>query len=409
MDLKSTGPRGPWGFESLALRHFLVVLALLTVAAACTSARPADAPARVRPGFLTHAGKPNVVVFVHGVTGDAAATWRNPATGASWPEMITRDPELADFDVYLAGFDSPLLGRSSTIEEIAQRLLVQITDDGVFDRYAQVHFITHSMGGLITKRMLVELNRPQPREQDRLRRVRAVLFVSTPAQGAEVAKIGAWLSQNPQFANMEPATFNAFLQSLENQWQALLRDRDERDVPFPRVFCAYETKPLAAGVVVVSRVYAATRCDDTPIAFDADHSAIVKPADERTQPYPWARARLRETSRLPAVAVGRGREFRLTVELSEVVNDARGRQIEAHRFTGPAAGEAPDATLDEAAAWLATRLGQIYELDRPQATFRVRVPADPGREPVVVERIGEAPVDIELYLVEGGAKARMPL
>src|SRR6267378_515227 len=23
VDLKSTGPRGPWGFESLALRHFL--------------------------------------------------------------------------------------------------------------------------------------------------------------------------------------------------------------------------------------------------------------------------------------------------------------------------------------------------------------------------------------------------
>jgi hypothetical protein len=22
VDLKSTGPRGPWGFESLALRHF---------------------------------------------------------------------------------------------------------------------------------------------------------------------------------------------------------------------------------------------------------------------------------------------------------------------------------------------------------------------------------------------------
>ena len=27
VDLKSTGPRGPWGFESLALRHFSIIYA----------------------------------------------------------------------------------------------------------------------------------------------------------------------------------------------------------------------------------------------------------------------------------------------------------------------------------------------------------------------------------------------
>jgi triacylglycerol esterase/lipase EstA (alpha/beta hydrolase family) len=197
-----------------ALRQTIVTLIAAVILVSCAPARQLGED---RIGFLKHAGKPNLIVFVHGVTGDAAATWRNAATGALWPQMIADDGDLGDFDVYLAGYDSPLVGRSSTIEEIAQRLLRELRDQGVFERYAQVHFVTHSMGGLITKRMLVELNGSQAGDVERLRRVRTVLFLSTPAQGAEVATIGALLSDNPQFANMEPARCIANHKPLENE------------------------------------------------------------------------------------------------------------------------------------------------------------------------------------------------
>jgi pimeloyl-ACP methyl ester carboxylesterase len=386
------------------VRSLVAFVVMLTVGAGCATSSPPSEPGRTR--FFKQAGKPHVIVFVHGVTGDAIGTWRNATTGALWPELTTRDPDFADFDVYLAGYDSPLLGRSSTIEEIAQRLLQQLTDDGLFDRYTQIHFVVHSMGGLITKRMLGELNRPQPRVLERLRRVRSVVFLATPAQGAPVATFGAWLSWNPQFANMEPATANAFIQSVENQWQTLLRDRDEADAQFPFAFCAYEKKPMVGTGEIVSNVFAATRCDATPVAFDLNHSSIVKPADERSEPYPWAKARLLQASRQPALrARAAGREFRLAVRLHEVKSDTKGRQLEARQITGPAASETPDAVVADVSGWLVERLQQIYELDRPHATVRLRVPADPSRDPVTIANTSEAAVDVAVYVVQSGVKA----
>jgi hypothetical protein len=388
------------------VRALVALVVVLAFGAGCAPA--ASSPAAARTPFFRQAGRPHVIVFVHGVTGDALETWRNAATGALWPELMTRDPAFDAFDIYLAGYDSPLLGRSSTIEEIAQRLLRQLTNEGVFDRYAQIHFITHSMGGLVTKRMLTQLNRPQAQDLARLRRVRSVLFISTPAQGAPVAGIGALLSLNPQFANMQPATVNAFIQSVENQWTSLLRDRDDSDAQFPRVFCAYEKKGTAGMAEIVSSVYAATRCDEVPVAFDYDHSGIVKPATPSSEPYPWAKASVKEAAERPAVrARTAGREFRLAIALHAVANDVKGRQVEARQITGAATSEPPDAVVADVAKWISARLAQIYDLDRPLATFRLRVPADPGRAPVTIEKTGEAAADVKIYIAQGGRKLRV--
>jgi pimeloyl-ACP methyl ester carboxylesterase len=204
---------------------------------------------------------------------------------------------MKGFDVYVVGYTSPLFGRASTIEEVAQRVLQQFRDRGLFTRYQQVHFITHSMGGLITKRLLVELNRPIPSELHTLRRVRTVLFISTPAQGATLADMASWLSLNPQLRDMAPADLNSFLQSVDNQWHVLMQDRDAFGAIFPRAYCAYETLPTA-GIVVVSRIYAATRCDPPRYPIDLDHNAIAKPQSRDDDPYPWARARILETAAL---------------------------------------------------------------------------------------------------------------
>jgi hypothetical protein len=149
------------------------------------------------------------------------------------------------------------------------------------------------MGGLIVKRALTNLNRPNYIEK--LRRVKAVLYISTPAQGAEIASVGSYLSVNPQLSDMHPADLNSFIQNLENQWQDLLRDRDAQFQQFPQSFCAYETKPTY-GIIVVSRVYAATRCDQNPFPVDEDHAAIVKPASKEADIYKWVQSRIQQTS-----------------------------------------------------------------------------------------------------------------
>jgi len=137
---------------------------------------------------------------------------------------------------------------------------VQMEDAGLFN-YDSVVFVTHSMGGLIAKRIVNAYNTVT--KQDFLKRVAGVVLISTPSQGAPPAELASWISMNPQLKDMTPADLNSYLQSVENQWQEVLRDRDKQNARRPRAYCVYETQPMN-GILVVSRVYAATRCDNNP-------------------------------------------------------------------------------------------------------------------------------------------------
>jgi len=243
--------------------------------------------------FLKKTGQQNIIVFIHGLTGNAISTWMNDSTGAYWPDLIAQDPDFQSYDIYVVAYESPRISTASSIVEIATRILSDMNDHGIFNGYQQISFITHSMGGLIAKRILVVLNRPT--ESEKLRKVRAVLYISTPAQGSELAELASWLSLNPQFVDLKSADFNTFLQSLENDWQNLLLDRPEGREQSPRAFCAYETQARGP-IMIVSRVYATTGCDANPYPVDRDHIQIVKPAGVLDPPYPWAKQRILDSS-----------------------------------------------------------------------------------------------------------------
>jgi pimeloyl-ACP methyl ester carboxylesterase len=228
------------------------------------------------------------IVFVHGVMGDSRATWLAPNGATGWPELMEKDPELPSVDVLALGYRSPPIGRASNIEEIAVRSLGAIKDAGLFARYDNVIFVAHSMGGLVTKRLLKTL---QGEDRAAFDKVRAVVFFATPANGSNIAAMAEWMSSNPQFRDMAPADFSSFLQVLENDWQALLRSRSPT-APFPRSYCAYETLPAHGMKVVVPRSAAQGRCDETPIAFDRDHASIVKPTSLEDEVHRYLRARI---------------------------------------------------------------------------------------------------------------------
>ena len=212
-------------------------------------------------------------------------------------ELIEHDERLQDFNAMNVWYDTPLRGNSSNIDQIATRLLAQIQDEGVFDRYKGIYFIAHSMGGLVAKSLLVELGHPS--QVDKFSKVRAVLYIATPAQGVEEA---AWIyltSGNPQLRDMAPAHYNSYLQRLEIQWSQLICDRGSNG--FPKSYCAHETKPTGWGLfsmIIVNRMSAKTDCDNLRmLAVDEDHINIVKPLDAQSVIYRWAQARLVEASR----------------------------------------------------------------------------------------------------------------
>lgn len=274
--------------HGLLLIIFCVIF--LTTLTGCSASRAPSIPAF---SILDQPfGSNKLIVFVHGFTGGHSTTWTNQS-GASWADFIKEDKQLREFTVWSHNYDTPLLKRSLTVEETATRFLQQLTDNKAFDRFEEIYLVAHSMGGIVVKSALVALNLET--ETDRLSKVRAVLFISTPHQGSRLAQLGTLFSSNPQIRDMEDANFNSYLQSLDSQWWGLMRNRGNR--AFPKSYVAYETKPTL-GIVIVDRVSALTSHDDEMFPVAADHRDIVKPRDAQSDIYRWVRSRLLDTSRL---------------------------------------------------------------------------------------------------------------
>jgi pimeloyl-ACP methyl ester carboxylesterase len=253
-----------------------------------------------------------LVVFVHGIFGNARDTWTNDQTRAYWPQLVVEDQGLEDFAVMVAEVKSPYIKKALTLEQAASLIGQRLQDEGVYRRFNRVFFVGHSMGGLISRRIVVDLMT----KEHELRRVGAVLAISTPTDGSTLAQLATYLSLNPQARDLTPAEFNTFLQALTNLWEDILRSRERTGRKSPRSYCAYETLPTN-GVNVVTTVYTGSRCDERATPFERNHFDIVKPAKQEDDVYKWVTARLLEQNLLGLpVEWGGGR-------LGDLVSDIR--------------------------------------------------------------------------------------
>ena len=266
----------------VAYRLVLILLIVLGAASHVDHARAAD-------GEWGDAASPMTIVFVHGILGDSVRTFGESAD-KGWPALLAADGAIAggSLRVLSVGYESGPLGRASNVNEIATRLRLKLSDRNIFDRNKKVVFIAHSMGGLVVKRMLVQLAIESPESYSR---VAGVFFLATPAGGSDLANLASWLSNNPQFRDMKPQEFNTFLTTIDDDWQSLLRKRSSAR-PYPRAFCAYETVGTGPGKVIVPRGSSQAGCDETPVAFDLDHSAIVKPKSRNSEVYAYVARRI---------------------------------------------------------------------------------------------------------------------
>lgn len=292
---------------SLLRTFFLAVLMHVT---AC--GRAPEVPASVDLDYQNQSTQARVaIVFIHGIMGSAGTTFKADGAPMGWPEMLSRDESIG-VPVYVTSlaYSSDPLSRASNIHEIATRLQTRLSDKGIFQRYDRVVFITHSMGGLIAKRMLLQLNRDSPEAYSK---VSGIFFMATPAGGAELADLAAWISKNPQFRDMASEDLNTFLQAEEDDWNAMLRKRTA-DAPFPKAFCIYEKQSIGP-VVIVPRSRSQTGCDERPIAYDRNHINLVKPTSSSDEVYEYVLARVQKIARNDYVP--------LKVSLSLISSDSR--------------------------------------------------------------------------------------
>jgi hypothetical protein len=224
----------------------------------------------LRPTSRSGPFKNRVIVFVHGIFGDAQSTW-TASNSAYWPRLLLGDSSFNDSDIYVASYSSPYFGGNYTVSEIVASLDSQFTRDGVFAKHREVIFVCHSLGGIVVQEFLRTF-------QKLAVKVPFVYFFAVPEEGAQVVKIARIFNADPLLKILVPdGDLNAYVQDLQNGWLAA-RFTTHR-------FCAYEKKAYPLLGIIVDRSSSTRACDELPVPIDENHVDIVKPKNREHQSY----------------------------------------------------------------------------------------------------------------------------
>lgn len=292
------------------------------------SGAPANAQT-VRVFEWSKGRSPIGLLFIHGIggcavpSGQTAASacalnsedsFKNSKASKSWPEMIAGDDyqlaanQLDDIlpaplkigDLGVWGVDYSRLTNADcapfSIPETARLVRARIESSRLYDRYEQVIIVAHSMGGLLTKSMLLEWQTAGDPD-GMLAKTIAVVFLGVPSQGSKQApnpglqsylyklmgadKVAGICGRQAQ--DMFPGLLNTYLRDLERRWEELLNTRRAAShSQAPLVQCAYETvpEPLLGGLtsaMIVDELYAQTQCSGAQIGLPTFHTNLPKP------------------------------------------------------------------------------------------------------------------------------------
>lgn len=263
--------------------HFLMLLILIS--AGCRE-KPEDVSVSQieRPE-----GAPEIVsadiVFIHGLGGDARDSWQpSNEPDKYWPGWIAAQYPAAqvwavDYEAaptFWAGSTLPLYDRA---RDIINRL--QVRNIGS-DR--PVVFIVHSMGGLITKKMLeIAKTRNNPKWKKVADNTRGVIFIATPHGGSSLANYYDSIDRMFQITGKTIS-----IDELRAN-EPLLRDLDEwyrENAPKAGIDSEafYETKETK-GVRVVGEDSANPKLSGVyPIPIPkVDHMTICKPQTKESE------------------------------------------------------------------------------------------------------------------------------
>lgn len=227
------------------------------------------------------------VIFVHGLGGEARATWMHDANdpGTLWPGWVGEDAEC---NVWIAGYGAALSGWDDAamhLTELGESLFASLQSEQAL-RGRRVVLIGHSLGGLVIKAgMLQAAGLGDVRRLAVLESIAAVVFVGTPHQGSSLAtaadRLRLLLRTNPQVTNM--VSDDAWLKLQNDLFRRLYEQRHFA----VRVF--FETKGVFLGrkffglsfgprQLVVDRNSSDPALSGVnPTGIDGDHLEIAKP------------------------------------------------------------------------------------------------------------------------------------
>jgi pimeloyl-ACP methyl ester carboxylesterase len=232
----------------------------------------------IRQGSGNSGAKQSVIVFVHGVTGNASETWSSGPT--YWPDMLTRDNSFDTQDIYVYSYPSPPFKQSFSVDEVAENLRLKLSGDGVL-KYRHVTFVSHSLGGVVTRAYILKYR------QEIASKIRLLYFFATPTTGSPYARLAVLVSNNSQFRSLFPLHSDSYLADIQRSWLAANLHL--------KSYCAYEIQPLV-GQLIVDQQSATALCTQHVDPIDADHISIVKPTSTSSNAYQALKSAFDETT-----------------------------------------------------------------------------------------------------------------
>lgn len=219
------------------------------------------------------------VVFVHGLNGKLRETWSSK--NGFWPEWLAED--CLNIDVWSFGYQASATGgpgAAMALLDRANTLLAILKNAGLGTK--PVCFITHSMGGLLVKKMLRNANDLHGGEfRSFTQFTRGIIFLATPHMGSDLAKLAKYFSfflrTTVAVDELQPAAdslleldywYSEHAQLLNIKTQAYF---ESRPTPLGFVVDKKSANPHVPGVV--------------PFGLDGDHFSICKPLSKQSLVY----------------------------------------------------------------------------------------------------------------------------
>ncbi|WP_250482210.1 alpha/beta hydrolase [Caballeronia sp. GACF5] len=208
------------------------------------------------------------VVFVHGVLGNATDSWTNNSTRAYWPNLMAEDCSFNRANIFVYEYPTNSVQGGLTVDEVAVNMHERLKALRVLDS-ASIIFLSHSMGGLVTRAFLLKYREVIPT-------VAFLYFYGTPTEGSPMAVLSSLASRNPQFKNMIPLKADSFLAPLQSNWIAAHLEIAS--------YCAYETRDTY-GMRIVDLKSASNLCTSSLVPINENHIDLVKPRSKESDSY----------------------------------------------------------------------------------------------------------------------------
>jgi pimeloyl-ACP methyl ester carboxylesterase len=220
------------------------------------------------------------VVFIHGLNGDARETWLGKDQVSFWPQWLAED--IDGVAVWSVGYEAAATGwrgHSMSIADRAINVMALLQSHGIGDR--PLCFVTHSMGGLLAKKILLHAAERRTPFTAFATAIRGVVFLATPHTGSGLTKavkaLGFLYQGTPAVEDL--SRNDPDLRELNDRYRDWV---DETGIQHLVFFESRQTK----GVRVVDETSANPGLVRVqPIPVDANHIDICKPPNRSALVY----------------------------------------------------------------------------------------------------------------------------